>query len=43
MSGSGSDLTMTGISGVTWVDDNGVTYHRTIVDGEIVDRVVDDE
>ena len=28
------------VTGVTWTDDDGTTYQRTIRDGEIVDQVV---
>lgn len=28
------------VTGVTWTDDDGTTYERTISDGEIVDKEV---
>jgi len=34
------DLQLSGIAGVTWTDDDGTTYERKLVDGDIVDQEV---
>lgn len=33
-------LQLGGITGVTWTDDDGTTYERKLVDGDILDQEV---
>lgn len=38
-----TDLRMTGVSAVTWIDDDGTKYRREMKDGEPTDTVIGHE